>query len=326
MSEIPSDAAQAMDTGVTATSIEQAHLSAIVRELMDFRREIVLRVAECQETVVAIREALTSLAEDTSRKVDGVHHQINHILQGVASATKLPRPAARLSKVVSVVYGAVLSYALYALADSIVIHGIVEAMAQHWQLNIVVDMCVRIMLFVPVLLFLVKHLGDVVMIETRFPAKRELRYLYEVVAASFYLCTFALLGRGSFFALFTFAVVLFVSGIWASEVRKEYRRHPCKISQLARTLRALNYIGCAIFLVLIGVIWFFRDQLKYDQLPWVRARVAAGVVIVFFLWYVAYERVPRKLHGRFVRRYLLSYVKVGEGLRPKSWFGDGRVQ
>jgi hypothetical protein len=199
-------------------------------------------------------------------------------------------------------------------------------MAHHWPLNVVIDIGVRLMLFVPVLLFLIKHLGDVVMIEARFPAKRELRYLYEVVAASFYLTTFALLARGSFFALFTFALVLFVSAIWSTELQKEYRRHPCKISQLARTLRGLNYMGCAIFLVLIGVVWFFRDPLKYDQLPWVRAGIAAVVVVIFFLWYVVYERLPRKLHGRFVRRYLLSYVKVAEGLRPKSWFGDGRVQ
>lgn len=307
---------------------ERVYLNAIVTELTTFRTDISRRLDDAKREISDVRTSLacevTSLNEAV-RRVSNIEEELAHAIGGISTVTRTLRPSAKLSQIAIVLYGGVLSYACYVLAENLIIAGVVESVRRWWDAKIFLDTLMRFFLFIPVSLFLVKDLGDVVMIESRFPARRELRYVYELTAALFYLTTFALVTRGSFLSLMSFAGVLASGGLWCSELRREYPIHPYKIAELAKTLRTLHYLGSALFMLLVGVLWSVRPWFPYDREPSLRASVAAIVVVCFAVWYVQYERLPRKLHGRCVRRYLLSYVRIARRLRRHKWFGDGRV-
>src|SRR5574340_239626 len=166
------------------------------------------------------------------------------------SAPTLPEnPNARLSLMVPVVYGALLSYAMYVIAETFVRYrGIAPESA--FQVSELIDgegATQRLLVFVAMLAFLVKDVGEVIKLDATFPLMKTHRYSLELVIALCYLTAFAQARYNSYLSIAFFALAILFGGVWCNQLRKEYRSHEWEIAPFAQTLRYLHYVGGFMF-------------------------------------------------------------------------------
>jgi hypothetical protein len=201
-----------------------------------------------------------------------------------------------LSAMNPVLYGAFLSYAIYCVAE-IVAAAETPAAGLSWR-----DALLRLIIGLTMLVFLVKDFGEVLKIDRECPHRRVTRYLTEVAAVLFYAVSFGLVRTGTYFSVLSFAVAIFLGGLWCNALQVERKRDISNVATLARTLRGLHYFGAGLCILQVVIFSIFAPVriISVDR--------ALTFAVLMFIWLVTYEYEVNYHCGPYTGIYTVNYV------------------
>jgi hypothetical protein len=234
-------------------------------------------------------------------------------MQNQEPSSDLPRPPsqrvesklnAELAQVIPVVYGALLSYAMYVLAQLITeVARYEEASGNGKKVGLsLTDFIPHAVLFFAFVFFLVEDLGEIIKLAKEFPFKRTSRYSHELIVCFFFLASFAFLAASSSLALVSFAFAVIWGGVWCNQLKEEYRGDESQIDLFAKTQRNLQYFGGALFLAESATFLIMRNSTKLDM----HIAVCFGATYIF--WLLLYALYPAYRHGEPVNAFLVNTI------------------
>lgn len=181
-----------------------------------------------------------------------------------------------LFPLVSVIYGAVFSYAMY-IFSSMIISAYNEWVVSDLSSIYNSKSLKEIVLFLMFMIYMIEDVGSIMKLGNLYPFKRTSRYTFEILIALFYICTFSMLASGIYYCTIFFAVVIFLQAIWFNQFKEEYSDHESNIKTYSTIERDLHYIGA--FLLIVQPAIFII--LNHKTMEWLNILT---FVMVLCLW------------------------------------------
>ena len=224
---------------------------------------------------------------------------VNSIPPVQVSETNVEHPFNQhLFSIILVVYGAVLSLAMYVIASYIATfsHHVHEAKT----LLDILDFFKLLVLYVLFLLWVVEDLASIIKYDKAFPFKRASRYGHEIVISFFYLASFALLDARSSVGLVAFGLALVWNGIWLNQLKEEYKQEFSELRGYARLSRNFHYVGGALLALAAGVALALDNS---NSISWA---LFGAYCALYILWYCALHFVMVHKHGHHAMIFMTS--------------------
>jgi len=215
---------------------------------------------------------------------------------------------AELASIIPIVYGALLSYAMYILAR-LTIEFVQFLTATSWKGNIGTafsNFLSTVALYLCMAFFVAEDLGEVIKLAKVYPFRRTSRYSHELIIAFWFITTFALLEAQNNLAIGAFAIAVFWGGVWCNELRGEYA-HDRELWEYATTQRNLQYVGAAAF-ILIQIV-----TVRIYHTTIITPLIAGAFTLVFVTWLVVYGSYLSHRHGTH------SGALVVTSIIPDAW-------
>jgi hypothetical protein len=211
----------------------------------------------------------------------------------------------KLFELIPVVYGAVLSYSLYVLAQIIIKllnTALVVSITADELIKLVNEFINKFVVFSAIILFMMKDVGEIVKLSKDYPYTRSSRFIMEIIIACFYLMTFAFIEINSYFAIISFSVAIITGGLSQNKFKGEYLNSPSNIDALAQTQRFLHYLGGGVILF-EAMIFLIKGYSYYLQ--WTSTLCFLST---FIFWIVGYDYWILREHGSSARHYLVNIL------------------
>ena len=208
-----------------------------------------------------------------------------------------------LSSIIPVLYGAVLSYALYIAAQLIV--DFIQHNSDTNKGIALHEFGISIITFAVVICFLMQDFGGITKIQKVYPYRRTSRYTHEILIAFFYLASFALLVQRSIFSVMAFSFAITWGGVWCNQLKEEYLGDD--IAKYATTQRNLQYIGGALFMAQASSFLIYRNTsiLTYPMV--------ISVMASYAVWISIYALYLSKRHPEFINDYSI-FITIPDNL------------
>lgn len=195
-----------------------------------------------------------------------------------------------LSRIVPVIYGAVLSYTMYVLAQLVNRYLIfladpTENMSHHYH-----EYLMPIILYILFTMFMVVDVGSVIRYGDIFPYKSSGRYIYEVIIACFYVMSYAMLLENSIMSLLSFAFVIVWGAPWCNQLKQEYLDDKSNIDDYMRTKRDLHYIGGMLLVILTSLFIFIKKEF------FLSISCVHSFGTLFLIWFVFFDLYSANRH------------------------------
>ena len=225
-----------------------------------------------------------------------------------------------LSQIIPVIYGALLSYAMYSIAETaLVIRDVIPRSGIDRPVIGFADGAQRLIIAAVILAYVISDVGELLRLDTRYKLKATARFSQEIWIALFYVLAFAYVRNGSYFAVVWLGASLALSGTWCNELKQEYREDEDKIANLAVALRFASYAGAAVFipfgLKLCRVRPILTAKHFWPVYPYITWRPyaftpirTATFCVTWCTWWYFTESWAMFWSGPDTRRYLVRYL------------------
>lgn len=217
-----------------------------------------------------------------------------------AAAAAESEANAALSAMNPILYGALLSYAVYCVAEVVATVETQDATSTlSWS-----GAENRLAIAVAMLLFLIKDTGEVLKIDRLAPCRRATRYTLELWVVLSYAVSFGLIRVGSYLSLAAYGLALGLGGLWANSFKNEMAAGDdrLRLRTFGKSLRGLHYLGSLI----CGAQVFIAS--RHGQIHVLSPLRACIFALSLVLWMLTYEFELAYRCGPAVRLYTINFV------------------
>lgn len=209
-----------------------------------------------------------------------------------------------LANIIPVVYGALLSYAMYIFAQMVISFSSDFQKAENYQLkfNYVQEFGLLSLLYLPIFLFLVEDMGEIVKIGKSFPFRKPSRYASEIMVTFGFLSSFALISVKNCLSILTFAIALGFGGVWCNQLKQEYKSDCSGIDCVATTQRDLQLAGSFIFTFECVYFLITSNTIKLTT------NAILTFCVTFIIWKFFYELYLRNRHSETIEEYSVNLL------------------
>lgn len=203
-----------------------------------------------------------------------------------------------LFSVILILYGAVLSYAMYAVAIYLTTFPAFLSTA-----NSINDICGYFKILIMFFCFLsliVEDLGEIVKLDQAFPFKRTTRYVHEFIICFLFLSSFALLSTQNSVSIIAFGMAIAWGGIWCNQLKEEYKDDYNQIVSFCCILRNFQFTGGLLISLLGAVSITIQNNLEISR------HLFFAFVFTYLLWKLAYYFYTVHICGNEASIFLVS--------------------
>lgn len=205
-----------------------------------------------------------------------------------------------LSTVIPVIYGALMSYAIYLVGEAAI-----KTFSHTEKLSWGFINCKNVaynlgLLYLPigmVFTLMLEDFGEISKLKVDFPYIGLWRLSHEVLICTLFSITLAFLSIQNMLGLVTFGMAVIWGGIWFVLLQKEYSAHPSNLKSACKTAATIQITGGFLFILppALCIMATNDARLRYSVFFWVAA--------IYIIWKMCYAKTMTKQHPEFVARY-----------------------